>query len=284
MPARLPEQASTNSDLGESLIEACSRLELATAERLLKQGASPGYKAGESSHWSSPMDAALAAAEKAFYRDLPTDKTGELIKMLLLAGASPSECFPDHEGASVCMRLAGLGLDSELALCCGLGADLRARDATGDCALSWAASHYLPQCLNLLLGLGMDPAEPHCLATGAAIAADRQENLAILLASGASVDVESSFELGRHELFRRALEFNRPGILALLLEKGADPTFGGRCPEAFETALAEFKSTEAGDVLARVVGMRKAAQEALEIDLAMAKASVIDSAPSGPRL
>jgi hypothetical protein len=36
--------------------------------------------------------------------------------------------------------------------------------------------------------------------------------------------------------------------------------------------------------LARVVGMRKAAQEALEIDLAMAKASVSDSAPSGPRL
>lgn len=282
--AQPQEISSAPQELGQLLIHACSRLDLPTAERLITQGANPGFKSSDLSTWRTPMDAALSAAEKAFYLDSPIEKAGELVKLLLLSGAAPSESFPDHEGASVCMRLAALGLEAELALCCGLGADLSARDATGECALAWAASHYRPICLRLLLAMGMDPAAPHCQAATAAIAADRLENLAILLSEGAPVDVECAFEEGRHELFRRALECDRPAILELLLEQGADPTFGGRRPDALESAVREFKNTEAGLVLARILSQRKANQEYREIDSALGRHASAESPSSGPRL
>jgi hypothetical protein len=131
------------------------------------------------------------------------------------------------------------------------GADVNSKDGAGETALMFACSSGNARAVQLLIERGADVkvrSKRNETALGFAATAGVQASVKMLLAKGAEVNVRN-FRGYSPLMFAASSDTMPAGIIRLLLDKGADPSFTGDYDEPASALAAKRGHTEAARLL-----------------------------------
>jgi ankyrin repeat protein/mono/diheme cytochrome c family protein len=174
------------------------------------------------------------------------------MRLLLNSGADPSLAMIN--GQTPLMMAAARGNVEGMRLLIEKGADVNSKDGAGENALMAACASKNPRAVQLLIEQGADVkvrSKRNETALGFAATAGEQASVEMLVAKGADVNARN-FRGYSPLMFAAGSDAMPAGIIRLLLDKGADPSFTGDYDEPARVLAAKRGLTKAAGVLGAV--------------------------------